>query len=108
MKRFAPGRRRQPAPAMGEPMPAVELVHVGFGSVVNMSRVLAIVDPDSAPIKRMIQQAREEGKLIDTTYGRKTKALLVLDSGHVLTAALEPRTLMRRLLDEQESKGEDL
>jgi extracellular matrix regulatory protein A len=93
---------------MGEPMPAVELVHVGFGSVVNMSRVLAIIDPDSAPIKRMIQQAREDGKLIDTTYGRKTKALLVLDSGHVLTAALEPRTLMRRLLDEQESKGDDL
>jgi regulator of extracellular matrix RemA (YlzA/DUF370 family) len=83
----------------------VELVHVGFGSIINMNRVLAIVDPDSAPIKRLIQQAREDGKLIDTTYGRKTKALIVLDSGHLLTAALEPRTLMRRLQDEQDAKG---
>jgi regulator of extracellular matrix RemA (YlzA/DUF370 family) len=83
----------------------VELIHIGFGSIINMSRVLAIVDPDSAPIKRLIQQAREEGKLIDTTYGRKTKALIVLDTGHLLTAALEPRTLMRRVRDEQEAKG---
>lgn len=83
----------------------VELIHVGFGSIINMSRVLAIIDPDSAPIKRLIQQAREEGKLIDTTYGRKTKALIVLDTGHLLTAALEPRTLMRRVRDEQEAKG---
>jgi len=83
----------------------VELIHIGFGSIINMSRVLAIIDPDSAPIKRLIQQAREEGKLIDTTYGRKTKALIVLDTGHLLTAALEPRTLMRRVRDEQEAKG---
>jgi regulator of extracellular matrix RemA (YlzA/DUF370 family) len=90
-----------------ERMP-VELIHVGFGSVINMNRVLAIVDPDSAPIRRLMQQARDEGKLIDTTYGRKTKALIVLDSGHLLTAALEPRTLMRRLHDlhdEQDAKG---
>jgi regulator of extracellular matrix RemA (YlzA/DUF370 family) len=83
----------------------VELIHIGFGSIINMGRVLAIIDPDSAPIKRLIQQAREEGKLIDTTYGRKTKALIVLDTGHLLTAALEPRTLMRRVRDEQEAKG---
>ena len=85
---------------------AVELVHVGFGSIINMNRVLAIVDPDSAPIKRMIQQARDDGRLIDTTYGRKTKALIVLDSGHLLTAALEPRTLMRRLRAGDDIKGE--
>jgi hypothetical protein len=84
----------------------VELVHVGFGSIINMTRVLAIVDPDSAPIKRLIQQARDDGRLIDTTYGRKTKALIVLDSGHLLTAALEPRTLMRRLQDDHDLKGE--
>lgn len=84
----------------------VELVHVGFGSIINMNRVLAIVDPDSAPIKRLLQQAREDGKLIDTTYGRKTKALIVLDSGHLLTAALEPRTLMKRLHDERDTKGD--
>jgi regulator of extracellular matrix RemA (YlzA/DUF370 family) len=83
----------------------VELIHVGFGSIINMGRVLAIIDPDSAPIKRLIQQAREEGRLIDTTYGRKTKALIVLDTGHLLTAALEPRTLMRRVRDEREAKG---
>ena len=83
----------------------VELVHIGFGSIINMNRVLAIIDPDSAPIKRMIQQAREESKLIDTTYGRKTKALIILDSGHLVTTALEPKTLMKRLTDEQEAKG---
>ena len=83
----------------------VELVHIGFGSIINMNRVLAIIDPDSAPIKRMIQQAREENKLIESTYGRKTKALIILDSGHLVTAALEPKTLMKRLTDEQEAKG---
>jgi regulator of extracellular matrix RemA (YlzA/DUF370 family) len=83
----------------------VDLLHVGFGSMINVSRVLAIVDPDSQPIKRLIQQAREEGKLIEATYGRKTKALIVLDTGHLLTAALEPRTLMRRMRDEQDAKG---
>jgi regulator of extracellular matrix RemA (YlzA/DUF370 family) len=83
----------------------VDLLHVGFGSMINVSRVLAIVDPDSQPIKRLIQQAREEGKLIEATYGRKTKALIVLDTGHLLTAALEPRTLMRRVRDEQDAKG---
>jgi extracellular matrix regulatory protein A len=83
----------------------VDLLHVGFGSMINLSRVLAIVDPDSQPIKRLIQQAREDGKLIEATYGRKTKALVVLDTGHLLTAALEPRTLMRRVRDEQDAKG---
>jgi extracellular matrix regulatory protein A len=98
---------QHPAPStqhLGGRMP-VDLLHVGFGSMINLSRVLAIVDPDSQPIKRLIQQAREDGKLIEATYGRKTKALVVLDTGHLLTAALEPRTLMRRVRDEQDAKG---
>ena len=84
---------------------SVELLHAGFSSYINMSRALVIVDPDTAPIKRLIQQAREEGRLIDITHGRKTKALVVLDTGHVVIAALEPRTLMRRVRDEQDAKG---
>jgi regulator of extracellular matrix RemA (YlzA/DUF370 family) len=81
------------------------LVHIGFGSVVNTGRVLAIVSPESAPVRRLIQQARDEGRLIDTTYGRKTKAVIILDTGHLLIAALEPRTLMRRVHDDLEAKG---
>lgn len=84
---------------------AVELVHVGFGGVINMDRVLAIVGPDSAPIRRLVEQAGKDGKLIDMTHGRKTKALVLLDTGHLLKTALEPRTLVRRVLYEQEAKG---
>ncbi|MCC6627797.1 MAG: DUF370 domain-containing protein [Chloroflexi bacterium] len=82
-----------------------ELVHVGFGSLVNVQRVLAIVSPDSAPVRRLVQQAREDGRLIDTTYGRRMKAVIILDTGHLLVAALEPRTLLRRVRDDLEVKG---
>ncbi len=75
----------------------VEFVHVGFGNVLAASRVVAVVSPDSSPPKRMIQEARTRNAVIDMTGGRKTKAVLVVDSGHIVLAALTPETLAGRL-----------
>lgn len=76
---------------------STELVHVGFGNILAIDKALAIVSPGSAPIKRMIQEARNKGLLIDLTTGRRTKAIIVMDSGHVVLAALNPETLAGRL-----------
>ncbi len=75
----------------------VELLHIGFGSVVAVNRVLAIMAPDSSPIRRMVQEAREANRLIDLTYGRRTKSVLVLDSGHLILAPIHPETMASRL-----------
>ena len=66
------------------------LINIGFGNLVSQERVVAIVSPDSAPIKRMVQESRERGMLIDATYGRKTASILVMDSDHVILSALAP------------------
>ena len=68
----------------------MELINIGFGSLVSRDRLLAIVSPDSAPIKRMVQESRERGKLIDATYGRKTASIFIMDSDHVILSALPP------------------
>lgn len=75
----------------------VELVHVGFDNVIALNRVVAIVSPNSAPIKRLVRQAGEKSLVIDMTNGRKTKAVLVLDSGHLALSALQPETIVGRL-----------
>lgn len=75
----------------------VKLVHVGFGNIVAVNRVVALVSPDSAPVKRMIREARDRGTLVDLTSGRKTKAAMVLDSGHIVLAAIQPETIASRL-----------
>lgn len=75
----------------------MKLVNIGFGNLVSVDRLLAIISPDSAPIKRIIQEARERGSLIDATYGRRTRAVLVLDSGHILLSAVQPETVANRL-----------
>ena len=74
-----------------------ELIHVGFGNVLAVNRVIAIVSPGSAPTKRMVQEGKENGKLIDMTNGRRTKAVLVMDSGHIVLAAIAPETVASRL-----------
>ena len=66
------------------------LIHIGFGNVVNTGKIIAIVSPDSAPIKRMVQESRERGMLIDATYGRKTASIFIMDSDHVILSALPP------------------
>jgi hypothetical protein len=72
------------------------LVHIGFGNIVNTSKIIAIVSPDSAPIKRMVQRARENGTVIDATQGRKTKSVLVMESSQVVLSALLPETIASR------------
>ena len=76
---------------------STELVHVGFGDSVAAGRIVAIVSPDSAPIRRLVQEAKQRGVAIDMTHGRKTKAVIVLDSGHVAMVALQPETIANRL-----------
>ena len=76
---------------------ATELVHIGFGNIIAMNRIIAIGSPNSAPSKRSIQEGRNKGRLIDMTNGRRTKALIITDSGHIILAALAPETIAGRL-----------
>ena len=80
----------------------IELVHIGFGNIIAMNRIIAIASPNSAPTKRTIQEARNKGLLIDMTNGRRSKAVIVTDSGHIVLAALSPETIAGRL---QVSRG---
>ena len=72
------------------------LIHIGFGNIVNTSKIIAIVSPDSAPVKRMVQKAKENGTAIDATQGRKTKAVLVMESSQIVLSALLPETIAGR------------
>ncbi len=74
-----------------------ELIHIGFGNVLAMNRVIAMAPPNSAPTKRMVQEGKSNGMLIDLTSGRRTKAVLIMDSGHIVLAALAPETIAGRL-----------
>ena len=85
----------------------MKLINIGFGSMIAASRVLAMVEPDSAPIKRVVQEARERGILIDASYGRKTKAVVLMDTDHVILSAMTPETLAARWEDRQEPVEED-
>ena len=81
---------------------AVRLVNVGVGNVVAASRIIAIVAPDSAPAKRLVQEARERSRLIDASHGRRTRAVVVMDSMHIVLSALQPETLAGRVAAESE------
>lgn len=74
----------------------MKLINIGFGSMVAASRMLAIVSPDSAPVKRVVQEARDRGMLIDASYGHKTKAVILMDTDHVILSALEPDAISER------------
>ena len=82
----------------------MKLINIGFGNMVSAGRLIAIVSPESAPIKRMIQEARDRGVLVDATYGRRTRAVLITDSDHIILSALQPETVAGRL---GESVGEE-
>ncbi len=75
----------------------IRLVNIGFGNIVSASRIVAIVAPESAPIKRIIQEARDRGMLIDATYGRRTRAVVITDSDHVILSAIQPETVAHRV-----------
>lgn len=85
----------------------MKLINIGFGSMVAASRLLAVVAPDSAPIKRVIQEARDRGMLIDASFGRKTKAVLLMDTDHVILSAVAPQTLCERWTDKQQIQEEE-
>ena len=75
----------------------MELVNIGFGNAVSVSRILAVISPESAPIKRVIQEARERGMLIDASYGRRTKSVLLMDTDHVILSAVSPENIAQRV-----------
>lgn len=85
----------------------MKLINIGFGNLVSASRLVAVVSPESAPIKRMVQEARERGSLIDASYGRRTRAVLVTDSDHIILSALQPETIGIRLNGREEPAGEE-
>ena len=87
----------------------MKLIDIGFGNMVSASRLVAIVSPESAPIKRIMQDAKEQGTLIDATYGRRTRAVILTDSDHVILSALQPETVANRFNDrEDEESAEEL
>ena len=85
----------------------MKLINIGFGSMVSASRVLAVMAPDSAPIKRVMQEARDRGMLIDASYGRKTKAVILMDTDHVILSAITPEIIYARWMDKQEEQIEE-
>lgn len=88
----------------------MQLINIGFGNMVSASRVIALVSPDSAPIKRLIQDTRDTGKLIDVTCGRRTRAVIITDSDHIILSAVQPETISGRAsieADEAEDEVEE-
>lgn len=83
----------------------MELIDIGFGNMVSAERLIAVVNPDSAPIKRIVQDAREREMLIDATYGRRTKVVLIADSGHVILSAVRLTAELKKI-NEEENEGE--
>ncbi len=84
------------------------LINIGFGNVVSASRIISIVTPGSSPIKRMREEARKRGKLVDATQGRKTRAMIITDSDHVILSALQAETITQRFLPEGSGDEEDI
>ena len=85
----------------------MELVNIGYGSMISAQRLIAVVSPDSAPIKRMVQEARDKGNLIDATYGRRTRAVLIMDSDHIVLSALQTETVAGRLGGKETEAAEE-
>jgi hypothetical protein len=75
----------------------IKLINIGFGNIVSANRIISIVSPESAPIKRLIQEARDKGLLIDATYGRRTRAVIITDSQHIILTAVQPETIANRI-----------
>ena len=85
----------------------MKLINIGFGNLVSADRLVAVVGPDSAPIKRMVQEARDRGVLIDATYGRRTRAVLIMDNDHLVLSALQPETVANRAAGEKDNAEEE-
>lgn len=85
----------------------IKLINIGFGNIVSANRIISIVSPESAPIKRIIQEARDRGMLIDATYGRRTRAVIIADSDHVILSAVQPETVAHRLASKETANNDD-
>ncbi len=86
----------------------MKLISIGFGNVVVASRLVAVVSPDSSPIKRIIQDARDKGTLIDATYGRRTRAVIITDSDHIILSAVQAETIANRIRSNREDDEDDI
>lgn len=86
----------------------MKLLNIGFGNMVSTQRLIAIVSPESAPIKRLVQEARERGNLIDATYGRRTRAVIIMDNDYIILSAIQPETIANRLNDRDAAAEEVL
>ncbi|HEY9895288.1 MAG TPA: DUF370 domain-containing protein [Candidatus Sericytochromatia bacterium] len=84
----------------------IKLINIGFGNIVSANRVIAIVSPESAPIKRIITDARDGKQLIDATYGRRTRAVIITDSGYIILSAIQPETVANRLIVSKDGHGD--
>ena len=85
----------------------MKLINIGFGNMVSANRLVAIVSPESAPIKRTVQEAKDNGRLIDATYGRRTRAVIITDSDHVILSAIQPETVANRMGDEEDEDEDE-
>lgn len=85
----------------------MKLINIGFGNMVSATKLIAIVSPESAPIKRIIQDARDKGCLIDATYGRRTRAVIVMDSDHIILSAIQPETVANRVVERDDDEEEE-
>ena len=81
-------------------------INIGFGNIVSANRIIAIISPESAPIKRIVQEAKDSKMAVDATYGRRTRAVIIMDSGHVILSAVQPETVAGRLDREEETEEE--
>ena len=86
----------------------VKLVNIGYGNFASASRLISIISPDSAPVKRIVQEARDKGALIDATYGRRTRAVIIMDSDHVILSAVQPETVANRLAVDDVEDDEEM
>lgn len=85
----------------------MQLINIGYGNMISASRIVAIVSPDAAPVKRMVQTAREKDMLIDASCGRKTKSVIITDSDHVILSAIQPETITHRINDMEHTEEEE-
>jgi regulator of extracellular matrix RemA (YlzA/DUF370 family) len=85
---------------------AIRLINIGYGNIVSANRIISIVSPESAPIKRIVQEARDRQMLIDATYGRRTRAVIIMDSDHVILSAVQPETVAHRLVSKDDGQDE--
>lgn len=86
----------------------MKLINIGFGNIVSANRIVAIVSPESAPIKRIISEARDRGQLVDATYGRRTRAVMITDSGHIVLSAIQPETVANRFVVQKDGAQKEL